>query len=93
MQLAWKEHLHHRDMTKLSESCAVPSPLNTICCLRMRLCDTELLPVAVSFAIFVGEMPSLISMQMRYSVSEGFYCENTFMSTRVFHREHSCFLS
>ena len=93
MQLARKEYLHHRDMTKLSESCAEPSLLNAICCLRMRLCDTEHLPVAVSFAIFVGEMPSLISMQMRYSVSERFNGVNTFMSARVFLRENSCFPS
>ncbi len=93
MQLARKEHLHHRDMIKLSESCAEPSLLNAICCLRMRLYDTELLPVAVSSVLFVGGMPGLISMQMRYSVSERFYCVNTFMSTRVFLHERSCFAS
>ena len=93
MQLARKEYLHHRDMTKLSESCAEPSLLNAICCLRMRLCDTGLLPVAVSFAIFLGEMPSLISMQMRYSVSERFNGVNTSVSTRVFLHERSCFPS
>ena len=93
MQLAWKEHLHHRDMIKLSESCAEPSLLNAICCLRMRLCDTGLLPVAVSSVLFVGEMPGLISMQMRYSVSERFNGVNTSVRTRVFLRENSCFPS
>ena len=62
--------LDYKERMKLSQSFAVPSPSNTFCCILRRFCDTALLPIAIKSAMLEGETSILMSIQMRYSVSE-----------------------